>query len=183
MFDSSFFRLVYSIMRAKCSHTNPHSRSWLALWQTETWKQASCLRVTHKHGSSEQERKKKNKNKKTRISRMLLWQHWNAVRIMCDSFLRPWTFLYLAIHLLNAAIFFHAANDFCFKKWRGEKNSFQHRNGLKSVFNVQSTHIPCNKHVVVLRLNATLTVGWRCVCSQCGQRWCHKHSHIHSIPM
>lgn len=24
---------------------------------------------------------------------------------MCDSFLRPWTFLYLAIHLLNAAIF------------------------------------------------------------------------------
>lgn len=98
MFDSSFFRLVYS-------HTNPHSRSWLALWQTETWKQASCLRVTHKHGSSEQERKKKNKNKKTRISRMLLWQHWNAVRIMCDSFLRPWTFLYLAIHLLKAAIF------------------------------------------------------------------------------
>lgn len=60
---------------------------------------------------------------------------------------------------------------------------FQHRNDLKSVFNVQSTHIPCNKHVVVLRLSATLTAGWRCVCSQYEQRWCHKHSHIHSIPM
>lgn len=165
-----FFLLFSSLNHARqmLAHKHTHTHVWSWFCDKQKHKQASCLRVTLK-AWIEWIRRRSGRNEKEQ-------QHaFIATHKCCVN--RAW-FIFSSMKffiLSKFTIFFHAtqnkiANYFQLKKLKRRKISFNAYSNieidLKSVFNVQSTHIPCDIHIVVFRLTVILTVGWRSVCWQ-----------------